>query len=121
MSQLYALLISIGMEVPTAMAMGLGLRWVERTDWLRLLAVATCTTLLTHPFAWWGYRTLRNDLDLSRWPAFAIVEITVSVVEAVMYWRLARIPPAKALILALVVNAFSAFWGRDLATLLGLR
>jgi hypothetical protein len=120
MSQLNALLISIGMEVPLAMGLCLGLRWVERADWHRLLAVATCTTLITHPFAWWGYRTLRNGLDLSRWPAFAIVEIAVSLVEAAMYWRLARIPPLKAVILAFAVNAFSAFWGRDLAKLLGL-
>ena len=120
MSQLNALLISIGMEVPVAMGLGLGFRWVRRSDWAKLLAVATCTTLLTHPFAWWGYRALRNGLELSRWPAFALVEITVSLVEAAMYWRLAKISPGKALVLAFSVNAISAFWGRDLAKVLGL-
>jgi hypothetical protein len=118
MSQVNALLVSLGMEVPVAMGLCLGLRWVVRSDWKRLLAVATCTTLLTHPFAWWGYRALREDF--SRWPAFAIVEITVSLAEAAMYWRLARISPLKALVLAFTVNAVSAFWGRDLAELLGL-
>jgi len=63
---------------------------------------------------------LREGQDFSRWPAFAMVEVSVSLVEAAMYWRLARIPPAKALILAFAVNAISAFWGRDFAELLGL-
>ena len=120
MSQLNALLISIGMEVPVAMGLGLGFRMVRRSDWAHLLAVATCTTLLTHPFAWWGYRALRNELEWSRWPAFATVEIAVTLAEAAMYWRLAKISPGKAVVLALSVNALSAFWGRDLAMLLGL-
>jgi hypothetical protein len=120
MSQLNALLISVGMEVPVAMVLGLGLRWVRRSEWAQLLAVATCTTLLTHPFAWWGYRALRGDLELSRWPAFAIVEIVVSLAEATMYWRLAKISPGKALVMAFSVNALSAFWGRDLAGFLGV-
>ena len=119
--QLSGLLISLAMEVPLALALALGLKWVAGTDWRRLLGVAIGTTLLTHPVAWWGYRGLRGALEWERWPAFALVEICVTLAEAAMYWRLARITPLRALILALAVNAASAFWGSELAIGLGLR
>ena len=119
-SQLSGLVISLGMEVPLAMAMGLGLSWVEKTEWKRLLVVAVTTTLLTHPFAWWGYRGLRWELGWSYGLALSVVEVLVTLAEAAVYWRAARIPPGKALILAAVVNACSALWGGELRGILGL-
>ena len=120
-SQLSALLVSLAMEVPLALVLALSLHWVVRADRGRLLVVAAGTTLLTHPVAWWTYRGLRRSLEWERWPAFALVEIGVTLAEAALYWRLARITPVRALILSLTVNAASAFWGGEVAVWLGLR
>ena len=119
--QFDALLISIVMEVPLAMGLAMGLAWVERAAWSRLFLVAISTTLLTHPFAWWGYRGLRTDLTWEHWPAFILVEVLVSLIEAVMYWRLARLTLSNAVTVAVLVNAASALFGGHLAGVLGLR
>ena len=119
MSQLTALGTSLVMEVPVAVVIGAGLAWVPRNQTLRLFAVAMTATLLTHPCAWWGYRGLRYGLDLGRDPAFYTVEIAVTLVEALLFWRLAGITPVRALLVSLAANSLSAFWGWEFARLLG--
>ena len=121
MSQLHALAVSLTMEVPVAVTMGLALGWHPRGDAMRLSLVALSTTLLTHPVAWWGYRGLRYGFDWERWPAFVVIELLVCAAEAWMFWRLTRFTAVQALVVAFVVNSLSAFWGWEFAALIGLR
>ncbi len=73
----------------------------RRRRWQRL-AIGFGATALTHPFAWFAIGRLAPALGL--WPAVALVEAAVVLVEAA-YLRAWRVP--RALPWALAANAAS--------------
>ena len=75
MAQLYALLLSLILEVPIAVLAAR--RWgvSER----RALLVGLAATLITHPFAWNGFRVLGPHLPT--WGRALVVEGGVALYE----------------------------------------
>lgn len=72
---------------------------------LRLLVVAVCASLLTHPFAWWANGALMGSLAM--WPRIAVVEGAVIGAEAVVYRALAPLPWGRAIGLSAWANGVS--------------
>lgn len=103
MSQLQALLLTLGLEVPLVLFLATALRW--NVDPRRLFVVACTTSLLTHPFAWSGLPALAPHLDW--WPRVLLVEGGVGLVEAMLYRALVPLPWQRALSAGLLANAFS--------------
>jgi uncharacterized membrane protein YbaN (DUF454 family) len=111
MNQAQALLWSLAVEVPIVVAFGRG------SPRLRLAGVALAATLLTHPFCIAALRSLEGAMS---YPArVALVEWLVVLVEALLFWRFADMPPRRALLVAVLANAASYFSGLLLRTYVG--
>lgn len=118
MTQTQALLASLALEVPLVLGIAAGLGWARgRRPLLRLLLVACAATLITHPFAWFGFRGLAPFL--SYWPRAAVIEGAVAVTEGLLYARVAGLGARRGLVLGFVANAFSYGVGIGLFRLLG--
>lgn len=84
MSQLDALLRTIAIEVPIAIA----LLWIttrrdpSRASMVRMVLVLVGCSLITHPLAWWSNRGLTDHMPFAT--RAAIIEAAVVIVEAVI-------------------------------------
>ncbi len=103
MSQLQALLLTLALEVPLVLLLARLGRW--GVDPRRLLAVACCTSLLTHPFAWFGLPTLAPHLGW--WPRALLVEGGIALVESLLYSALVPLSWRRGLLAGTLANAFS--------------
>jgi hypothetical protein len=111
MSQLDALLRTLAIELPVALACLLLLARVQlrALAWWRAPAVILAASLVTHPFAWHGNLALIGVLPF--WPRVAVVELAVCVAEAaVLRFALGVRWPAAGLT-ATVMNAASFGFG----------
>ena len=105
MGQLGALLLSLAIEVPAAVALARLARWLAPGQWRRLALTGVAATLLSHPFAWFGNRALAALLPFA--PRAAVIESCVVLFEALLYWRLTPLALRRGLLVSLVANALS--------------
>lgn len=108
MTQTQALLWSLAVEVPIAVALAGG------ADRRRVLGVALAATLLTHPFAIAGFAALRPHLPYAA--RAAVVESLVAAIEGALYLRVAGLPPGRAFATSALANAASYLSGLALRT-----
>ena len=81
MTQLDALLRTLALELPVGLAcMWLVARAELRVAGWRAPIVVIAASLLTHPFAWWGNKSLVGAMEF--WPRVTIVEL--SLISAAM-------------------------------------
>lgn len=103
MDQLTALLLSIAIELPVA---ALALYALEKRADRTVALVAIAATLVTHPLAWF-----LNTVALVEVMSFAvraaIIEISVSAMEAFIYARALQIGSFRALLVSALANACS--------------
>lgn len=100
-AQLEALLLSIALEAPVALALA---RFVARVDLKWALVAAVLATLITHPFVWHFNETLTM---LAPWPRLLLLEVGAVVVEGPVYLAVARMKPLAAWGTSLAANAVS--------------
>ena len=107
MTQLQALLLSIGLEAPLALLLIAWMRRGEVTDrkmWLRFTLIAVGVTLLTHPFAW----ALNEDLaDVQMVTRLAFIEGAVVFIEGLIYGHWAKLGWPRGFAVAGATNALS--------------
>lgn len=106
MSQTTALFLSLLFEVPLVVLIATALRWVPRQELPRLVAIACACTLVTHPFAWFGFPGLR-ELIPPYWARAFVIEGGVAVVEGLLYGWLAGLGLVRGQVLGWSANAFS--------------
>ncbi len=103
MSQLEAMLLSLLVEVPLALGLAALLRWTRGAELGRLALVALSATLISHPFAWFA-----NEHLTIYWPArAAIIEVSVTLLEAALYAWLGRLGPWRGLAVSALANGGS--------------
>ncbi|MGH1346921.1 MAG: hypothetical protein ACRBN8_35460 [Nannocystales bacterium] len=105
LSQTQAMLISLGLEVPCLLGLGLARRWMPRSHAPAWAIAAVAATLLTHPFAW--------DFSITHTPGLTPegkalrIEAAVVLAESLIYTVGLRLPPSRGFALALLANAVS--------------
>lgn len=105
MTQLEALLLSIALEAPVALALARFVVPVEmRVDVKWTLVAAVLATLITHPFVWHFNETLTM---LDPWPRLLLLEVGAVAVEGGVYLAVARMKPIAAWGTSFAANAFS--------------
>ncbi len=105
LSQGQALLLSVGIEVPCALALGHARGWMPaKHRWAWVLA-AVAATLITHPFAWSA--SLEHHPHLTPEGKALRIEAAVVLAEAVIYAAALRVSPGRAFALALAANVAS--------------
>lgn len=115
MNQTGALLLTLAIEVPFAVALVAWRRWAPG----RLVAVAitaVAASLVTHPMLWIVDPLLRSTIDMG--PRWALLETGIALVEAGVYVLGAGLSARRALVLSFLANAVSfgvglaihAFW-----------
>src|SRR5437868_7019523 len=105
MDQWTALMISLGVEVPTVIMFAWALRWAPNDDlgWLALLALSG--TCLTQPVGWWLVENLRDTMPLPL--LLAMTWCVVTLAEGLAYSFVLHLPRRRGLILSAMVNAAS--------------
>lgn len=125
-SQIPAMLLTLAIELPLGL---LWLRWrtpaLQTVGWHRLsphgvptrralLALLLASTL-THPLAWWCSGQLGHTYYLQ---GLAIIELAVSLLEALIFAVIMPLAIAEALLLSLFLNLASLLLGTLLWPLL---
>jgi hypothetical protein len=110
MSQLVAMLLSIGIEAAIAWVLIAALGWGSAA---RAAAAAALGTLLTHWFAWHWSPPLMAAIG--HVPGFVATEAGVTLVEAGVYRFVVPVDVGRALVLSLAANGGSAAVGVILA------
>lgn len=110
MTQLDALARTLTIEC----VVGLACLWLLARTQLRVASwraalVVPAASLLTHPFAWWGNRALVGAIEL--WPRYAIIELCVVVIEAIVLRLALRVRWRVAAATSLLMNAASFGFG----------
>jgi hypothetical protein len=104
-TQLEALALTIGMELPVAFVWFRLAGWLPRDAWWRGVLVVVAVSLISHPLAWQA-----NDRWLrawSLWPRVTVIELAVIVVEAaILAWGLS-LAARRALVVSASMNAAS--------------
>ena len=105
MTQLEALALTIGVELPVALAwFGLA-RWLPRDAWWRGVLVVVAVSLMSHPLAWQANEAWLRTWSF--WPRAAVIELGVVLVEAVVLaWGL-TVPARRAAVVSAAMNAAS--------------
>lgn len=103
MTQATALALTLAIELPLVLLLAALLRW--HPSWPRLVLVALASSLLTHPFAWNGIRTLQPYAPF--WLRAGTIELLVALVEGAMYSRLVPLGWRRGMLAGLLVNAGS--------------
>lgn len=105
MSQVFALLLTLLVEMPLAAGLGalMGKRGVKELG--RMGAIALAATLVTHPLAWWTNRLL--VLHASFAVRALLIELSVVLVEGLLFAWLARLGLLKGLVVAALTNGVS--------------
>jgi hypothetical protein len=101
-TQLEALGISLGVEVPVVMALGLALGCAPVS---RLLVAALAATLLTHPLAWTAAEALAGEVPSA--VRAGLVEGGVIALEALVFRFALGTGWARALLLSVAANLAS--------------
>jgi hypothetical protein len=106
-----AFCLTIGIEVPVAMAM-MVLLSMPRTP--RLLLAVVAGTVLTHPLLW----AVAARIPAGQWwPTVGVLEVVIGVVEGVVVVVVGRTPWRGGLLIGVVMNAVSFGLGLLLAPL----
>lgn len=105
LSQTGAMLISLGLEVPCVLGLGLARRWIPKGHLPSWVVAAIAATLITHPFAW-DYSTMHTPGLTPEGKALRI-EAAVVVLETLVYTLGLRLPVLRGFALAVVANAVS--------------
>lgn len=103
MSQLEAMLLSLAVEVPVALALAVLLTRAPRVKLWRLALVAVAATLVSHPFAWYANTHLGGTFPVRA----AIIEVSVTVLEAALYAWLGRLGVWRGLAVSTAANGAS--------------
>lgn len=106
MDQLAALLVSMVVEGVTVV---LVLARSGRGKLARGVGVAALSTLVTHPFAWWGIGAAEPALGY--WVAVVMVEALVCLSEAIAYRFVVPLKWPAALGVSLAANGMSTLAG----------
>ena len=106
MDQLAALLTSMVVEGITVAVL---FAKSGRRKLVRGVGVAAFSTVVTHPFAWWGIGAA--EAVLGYWWAVAIVEALVCLAEAIAYRLLVPLRWSAALAVSVIANAMSTLLG----------
>lgn len=105
MTQVEALMLTIGIELPVAFAWFRLAGWLPREAWWRGVLVVVAVSLMSHPLAWQA-----NEVWLrawSFWPRAAVIEVGVVLVEAaILAWGL-TLAARRAVIVSASMNAAS--------------
>lgn len=107
MQQHTALLVSLALEVPLVVALGVAAsrRDAAPVTWGAWAVAGVAATLLTHPFAWWlNEEALRGVLGM--WPRMAVIEVSVALAEGLIFGWLCRAWP-RGLLISALANATS--------------
>lgn len=104
MTQTSALLLTLALEVPVALALA-GPAARGATRWRRLLPIAVAASACTHPLLWLADAALARHLD---WGArVAALEVAVVGVEAVVYAAAAGLGARRAVLVSVAANGVS--------------
>lgn len=110
MTQLLALLISLGIEAPIVLLILFHTGYIScRWDIFTSLIIACAATLLTHPFAWESNQVLIPFIGFSI--RVILIESIVSVTEGIVYRFFLKISWQKSLLTSLVANGSSFIGG----------
>jgi hypothetical protein len=117
MTQLFALLISLTIEVPIVLFTLLTTQqFFAYFDICNSLITAYLVTFLTHPLAWEVNNMLVPYLEF---PVRAtLIESCVTLAEGILYWVVLNLGWQKGLFLSLVANASSFLGGLLIAQFL---
>ncbi len=105
MTQAQALLLSLLIEVPVALALCAAWGPGAHAGLRRVALTGLAATLLTHPFAWTLLPALQGQLP--RYARWLLVEGGVAVVEGLLYWRLGGLSPTRGQVVGWAANALS--------------
>lgn len=104
MEQLAAFTLTLAIECPVVMAL---LARAQPSLWRRWLA-GLLPSLVTHPLAW---RAVHGLGPQDQWAGWAVVELVVAVVEAILITPLAGVRPRRAMLTSVCTNGLSAAVG----------
>lgn len=111
MTQIQALLLTLGVEVPLVLVLAAGARWADdRAALGRLLVAAVAMSLVTHPFAW----TANTSEALAGWgfgPRAALIEVSVALAETLILRGFGGLTLPRAALAAWSANAASFGFG----------
>lgn len=117
MSQAWAFLATLVLEVPVAIAMTRWLGSPRRSWWAWALAAAVIGSAVTHPMLWWAGEAWALPAG-SGWPIrMVVLELAVALVEAIFYGWLCRLSAGRALATSAVTNAASFIIGLGIQAL----
>ena len=106
MDQVSALLASMAVESATVAVL------LARSPWglfTRGIAVASCATVATHPFAWWGIGAAEPVVGY--WAAVVALEALVCLAEAVAYRFVVPLSWPRSLVVSVAANGASTLAG----------
>jgi hypothetical protein len=105
MTQAQALLLSLLIEVPVALALCAWWGPGAHRGLRRVALTGLAATLLTHPFAWALLPALHGHLP--RYARWLLVEGGVAVIEGLLFWRLGGLHPYRGQLIGWAANALS--------------
>ena len=105
MTQAQALLLSLLIEVPAALALCAWWGPGAHRGLRRVALTGLAATLLTHPFAWTLLPALHGHLP--RWARWLLVEGGVAVIEGLLFARLAGLDLRRGQVVGWTANALS--------------
>jgi hypothetical protein len=103
LNQLTALFLSLVIEVPIVWS--LSFNRVNHLGLVRILIIAICATVLTHPWVWSIDELLAGYLSFPI--RSAIVESGAIIVEAIVYRLLFELPWRRAILISIIANLAS--------------
>lgn len=106
MTQLWALILSLLIELPVVLVLGWVLAPSGPITWRRLAAVGCAATLITHPFAWHGLTALQVWLP-AYWPRALLLECAVALAEGLLFARAADLGLLRGQLISWTTNAAS--------------
>lgn len=105
MTQAQALLLSLLLELPVALALCAAWGPGAHGGLRRVALTGLAATLLTHPFAWTALPALHAHLPL--WARSLLVEGGVAVIEGLLYSRLGGLSAGRGQLVGWIANALS--------------
>jgi hypothetical protein len=107
--QLLALALTLIIELPCAYPFGARIsREREEPRW-RWPVIILSASLLTHPFAWWANEV--GLIALPFWQRAAIIEVSVVILEAILYRFALPLQAKRAIGASLLANSASFGFG----------
>lgn len=110
MTQLLALLISWGIEIPTVLiTLAIAQQFSSRWDIYNASIIACAATLFTHPLAWETNQMLIPYVEF--YLRVALIESCVVIVEGIFYRLILKLNWQTSLFLSLIANTTSFLGG----------